>query len=127
MPHTPEDEKKLLSMSMEDKIKSIQIDALAKAGTLIKQYDYWYLSSNAYPHDDRWSKQYVLRLRKSGKRKKWHKTIRTPNKKAKLELLEIEDDIEKLIWYWDYWIVRNTKSNRSIENYHLHFFSDKKK
>jgi hypothetical protein len=51
------------SFSMKEKLQRTTAEALAQRKALIKQYKFWYLANNEYPHLDRGDIQMVLRLR----------------------------------------------------------------
>ena len=61
---SPEKQKKLESLSLQQKKDRVKLLAYKKRGTLIHVYRYRYLTENEYPHDDRGEVQYVLRNRK---------------------------------------------------------------
>ena len=117
--HNPQYDTMVQEMTDEEKLKSVTVDALARDKTLIKQYEYWYLSTNKYPHTDRWEHQYVLWLKWKGRKK----YIDYPMKKAWIELYHIMKDITEMIGTHDFYVVRNGERDRSIPNYHIHFYS----
>ena len=122
MVHKKEDEDLLNSLSMDDKLKQVSTDWLAKSKTLIKMFRFWDLSRNKYPHDDRWE-QVIAWLKPVWNRLLNRKRLMTPNKQAHKELREVQEFVTDLLGTYDYWTVRNSKADRSIENYHIHFFT----
>jgi len=54
-------QKELDNMSLKEKMKRTTIEAFKKRLTLFKEYKYWYLTINEYPHKNRWELQLVLR------------------------------------------------------------------
>lgn len=117
MAHTKEDQLNLDTRT--DKEDRVTSKAFKDRGTLIKNYEYWYLTKNEMPHTDRGDTQLVLWLRykPSWCRQRNNKFI---NKPTWLALQEMTRIYQKL---WLDGLVRNRPNDCSVKRFHFHIFN----
>lgn len=115
--HSKEDQE-LLNL-LKDKETRTSYFEFKKRWTLIKTYEYWYLTKNEMPHTDRWNRQVVLWLKDKGSRVRNYEPINIPHWLAMNEFWRIYGKLGLE------WFSKNTKNNCSVNRFHIHIFNHK--
>jgi len=104
--HNTQDQKKLDSLTREEKLALTTVQAFRNRWTLLYDLSCWYITKNEMMHEDRWDLQLILRK----------KEVSCFEKQA----VEFQLIIDSCVWLY---IKRHAKSETSVDREHRHIYN----
>ena len=104
--HNVQDQKKLDSLTKEEKLALTTVQAFRNRGTLLYDLSCWYMTENEMVHDDRWDIQMILRKKEA-----------SCMEEQAVEFKIITESCPEL------YIKRHAKSATSVDREHRHLYN----